>query len=421
MRCLVLLTLLALATPAHAEHVYESERLRISGDVDEAWIEEAAELGGELFTALERHFGRAPAEAELPLVLVIHPDRASYRKALAAKGVQSDAAHAGGWTFWKTGISHVWVQAEPFDTRRLILHELFHQFHDKVGPSTRRGQGPWWYREGLAEWFGWHRRTKEGLRFGALDAVALNDLARRAALRAKARDFDPWKVAVGKTRKDYVDALALVGGLMLAPDRDLRARFRLWEREMLTRGGGTKAFERRFRERRPALLGAVRLGWSTLGGQWLPREAGWDERDGVISVRKRVGSRLWRVRGPSRESFAQRVEIVTGTEAAATAGLTVALGGTRSVHVFVDAGGVRLERRPPRAVQPADVTRGKLPEGRKTILQVEVDAAGVSVHAQRSDRQVELFLAETGVRVDTWGLLAMDTGARFRLLPATVR
>jgi len=412
----LLFLLAAVGPPARAgtEHVYESAHLRVTGAVDEAWIEQAAALGEALYTAAARHFGREPEEADLPLELVLYPGRGSYAQALRKVGASGKTLRAGGWTLWTQGVSHIWLQPEPFDTRRLVLHELLHQFHDKCRPRSRRGSGAFWYREGLAAWYGWHRRTKEGLRFGQFDVVALNGLARAAAARARSEAFDPWALATGKAKADYVDALALVGGLMLAKDKDMRARFARFEQEILPRGGDREAFRRRFAERRADLRAAIVTGWGSVLGQWAPTTAGWDERDGVITVRKAPQAAvLTRVGLVPAATFALRVEIVTGTEKTGSAGWVLGLRTGAVLPVLVT---LRIEGSLVAISAPSGRKVGRLPPGRKTDVTVRQTATGIEIVTARADARQTLTLPLAGARVTTWGLRAAGTGARFRFL-----
>ncbi len=401
------------APPAATEHVYESAHLRVTGTVDEAWIEQAATLGEALYADAARHFGREPDAADLPLQLVVYDRRRSYAQALRKLSAPGAALRVGGWTFWSRGVSHVWRQPEAFDTRRLILHELLHQFHDKCRPRSRRGGGAFWYREGLAGWYGWHRRTKQGLRFGQFDAVALNGMARAAAARARSPEFDPWALCTGRVKADYVDALALVGGLMRAKDKDLRARFRRFEQEILPRGGDVVAFRRRFRERRADLRAAIVSGWAGVLGQWAPFSAGWDEEDGVITVPKGLNAGMTRTGIAPSAAFELRVEIVTGTEKAASAGLVLGLrtGGGAPVGITLRIEGTLVVIK-----APSGRRVGRLPPGRKTDLTVRLTAAGLEIVTVRAGGRQALDVPLAGARLTTWGLRAAGTGAHFRFL-----
>jgi hypothetical protein len=280
---LLLLAVLPLAAPAPARagNVYAGDLLRVEGDVPEAVIEQSVHLGRRLDAALRARFATEVPAARRPLRLVLYPDRASWRAALAAQAIPRDE-HAGGWTDWRTGTSHVWLQPEPFDTRRLVLHELVHQWYARCRERSRWGSGPWWYREGLAESYGWHLRAGEEVRFQAVDVVAANPVARRARVRAADPDFDPWAIAVGAVRADHVAALAVAWGLAHTSDAAVRARWTAWERSNLARGGGAAAFRQAFAGSEDAVRAAVREAWASALPIWGRASPGLDQDGAAV-------------------------------------------------------------------------------------------------------------------------------------------
>ncbi len=291
---LLLVVVLGLTAPLQAEHVHEDERLRITGDVPEAWITTAADLGNALYPELKKHFGREPKPAELPLQLVLYPDRDAFAEGMQAAGHRDPAQEeSGGFTDGVKGTSRVWLQADAFHTRRLILHELVHQFHDKCQDSAHRGKGPFWYREGIAEWFGWHRRTKAGVRFGAIDVIARGGARGDARKRMKKGIYPAWDLAVGKRKADSGDALCLVGAFLGTKDKDVRSRFRTWEADLLQHGGGSKSFERAFESMKGDVASAVRVFWQSAPLPWATSSGGWDERDGVVSAKTAGEATAW--------------------------------------------------------------------------------------------------------------------------------
>ena len=242
-----------------------SEHLEVRGSAGEAWLSKAARLGEALHTALTKHFGRAPDVRRGRLRLVLHRDKAAFERVLAEARVPRHTGPIGGYTFWRKGVSHVYVQAHAFDTRRLVLHELTHQFQARLQRPERRGQGAWWYREGLAEYFGWHRETPDGPVFGALDVREVNRRNHEARARTRRAGWNPWTIVEGTRRVDYTDALALVAGLIASEDETVRATFRAWEQEVLARGGDRAAFLRRFASFEPRLAAIVRKAWDRIG------------------------------------------------------------------------------------------------------------------------------------------------------------
>ncbi len=293
--------LLGTAGVARAEHVYEDEHIRIRGNVPEEWVETAAELARALYPRLKTHFEKEPRKRELPLQLVLYPDRRSFIEGMRAAG-HKDPKHArlGGFTDWQNGISRVWLQTDAFHTRRLVIHELVHQFHDKCQSPARRGKGAFWYREGLAEWFGWHRRVGLDVRFGTLDAVARGGTRSQVFERIADASYSPWGVAIGVRKADYADGLCLVGAFLGTKNKQVFERFRAWERSLLVRGGGTRSFEVVFREAHEQVSEVVRSYWRDLQ-VWEAEGGSWDERN-ELSI-GRSGKRdavLWARPGLSR-------------------------------------------------------------------------------------------------------------------------
>ncbi|MDF1701367.1 MAG: hypothetical protein P1V36_09450 [Planctomycetota bacterium] len=257
------------------------------GRVDAAALEEAADLGDALFERMKRDFGTAPDESELPLELVLYSSREAFARALPSQKVRHKTGRkgrlGGGWTQWSPCLSHVWLQAEAFDTRRLVLHELTHQFYARARPASRRGRGSTWYREGLAEWYGWHRRTKDGVAFGVFDVVARNRTVSRIGSKIRREDWSAWKLATGEEYGGYRDALALVGALRGTADKDLRARFARFEADVFARGGGDVAFARIFQGQAEPVEAAVRAYWDGVADNtWQAIGTEWDERAGAI-------------------------------------------------------------------------------------------------------------------------------------------
>lgn len=271
--------------PAPPENMVNTAHLQVRGRVSVQLVEEAAALGEALYTHLQKHFGRAPDPKLLPLRLTIHPDMEAFRRELARRGTLTGLTEVGGYTWFGRGGSHVAKQRHAFDTRRLVIHELTHQFHFGCRPRWRRGRGPAWYREGLAEYFGWHRRTPTGVTFGVLDLVAPTRRAHDARRRVRSKSWHPRAFLDRQRTADYVDALALVGGLLSSPDEKVRATFRTWERAVLEAGGETRRIQEAFPDG-AALKQALRDTWDQRGPLWGPAPSGWDEQaDGWISGR----------------------------------------------------------------------------------------------------------------------------------------
>jgi hypothetical protein len=312
---LAALPLASAAPPARAaESSVRSEHALVSGDVPVAWVEEASALVEAVYPLLSRYFGAEPPPASLPLLVTLLPTRERFLAATREAGATEDLSEAGGYTAWEQGVSYVWVQPEPFDTRRLVIHEATHQFQVKAVQEGIPDRDVLWHREGLAEHFGWHRRAKAGLEVGALDVVALSDRPAQAAARVAAGAFDPWAVGAGAVKPDYTDGLCLLETLLRTKDEDLRARFEAWEEDAFRHRDAAARFGLKFAGRKEQLLAAAREVWGAYRRPWKPRGAGWDERDGALVGRHESlgllegGAPL----GPGRASIDAVVEVSRG-------------------------------------------------------------------------------------------------------------
>ena len=136
----------------------------------------------------------------------------------------------------------------------------------------------------------------------------------------------------------------------------------------------------------------------------------------------RVGAaerkRLWRLGIARTPTFTMRVEIVTGTGSAATAGVMLAFVRGRGLYVLVDRSEVRIETLAGRTRHGGDGIVRPLPAGTKTVLDVRLAEDGIEVHASRAGTEVRLVHPVVGARLRTWGFYARETGARFRFVPA---
>lgn len=270
------------APAAPPESVAVGSLVTATGDAPADVLEEAARLGDQLVPLLAAHFEAPIPKDAAPLKVVIHATREGFQKAVLAEGgTAADVATAGGYTPKKTLVSHLWVQAEPFDTRRLVLHELTHQVQDKTFASFGPGTDVEWHREGLAEWFGWHVRGAKGLEVGRMDAIARNELPAQIANEVTAGRMSAWDIATRADPQPYARALGLVEALLRARDPDLRRRFRAWERDAWTHRDAAARFATAFEGARPAVQTALEEAWRGRALHW-GQSAGWDEANGHI-------------------------------------------------------------------------------------------------------------------------------------------
>lgn len=252
------------AAPA-VEHVVRGRYVEVRGQVAAPWVEQAAHLGDLLATTLAARWKRDPRGGRGPLLLRLHPTRDAFVAALP-RVAPRHLVGAGGWTDADGARSDVWLQGHAFDTRRLVLHELTHQVQSRCQDAAQRGRGPRWWREGLAETLGHHARTSAGTwRLAALDVVQAFDENRQAAARVAAAGYDPLERVMSAEPTDYVDGLALVGGLYRSSDPEWTRVLADFEEEVLVRGAGTEAFVRLVGHRRLRLAAAVRRTWALRG------------------------------------------------------------------------------------------------------------------------------------------------------------
>lgn len=338
------------AREAPAENVVVGTSVTVSGDAPVEVLEQAARIGDELVPILAVHFEAEVPKDARPLRVAIHATREGFQRAVKAEGgVEADVATAGGYTPKKTLVSHLWVQAEPFDTRRLVLHELTHQVQDKTFAAFGPGTDVEWHREGLAEYFGWHVRGK-GLEVGRVDAVARS--RRPAEFVERLSGLDAWKVAVGERPADYTDALGLVYALLTTADGVTREQFRHWERAAWRRRDAAARLPSAFDADPQRIPAAVTEVWGDWQPRWTVVSGAWDERDGDLGGSGTDRAWLKAGRSPHARPAADgepegqgrvRIRSVVHARAGSRAGLSLASAdGRQRVDLEVEAATVRL-------------------------------------------------------------------------------
>jgi hypothetical protein len=262
--------------------VVRNPRVEVTGEVSLALARTAADLAQAAWPTWVETFGKEPRGTDLPMLLVLHPDRASFQAAARDAGAVEDLSGVGGWTSWRGAGSFVFLQPSEFDTRRLVLHELTHQFQALAFRDGNPRADPFWHREGLAERIGWHRRTARGLEVGRRDAIARVHRPAEAARRVREEGFDPWALLTGRATPSYTDALLLVETFVSTSDADLRERYLRWQEGAFSGRLGTRRFEEAFRDRREAVLAAVAEVWHGFEPPWEAPDHGWDEEPAGI-------------------------------------------------------------------------------------------------------------------------------------------
>jgi hypothetical protein len=392
------------------------------GTVGREALEAYAALGEACYAQWKAYFRAEPKPAMRPLVMDVRRTRDEWVAALSAAGVSGAQSMrgAGGYYDHGTKVSYLYLQPHDSSTRLLVLHELTHQFQYKAVLGSETGRSPLWHREGLAEHFGYHRRTEQGLLTGVYDMVAIDARPAEIADRVTAGTFDPWAIGTGRVASpDYADALGLVGLLLRTEDAGLRRAFARFEEDLERGGDAGEKFRRAFAGLEKRLAAAATEVWGRLRRPWKVVYIAWDEEPGAI-----VGRGLpW--------AFLQGTERLEGGAAwaEATIGLgreTVAGGvaiGVRDADNLVSAE-VRGDRRVlvrvkrsgtwwdlgqvPLAVSPADRPVRVRLEARGADLVVHVDGVPALELPASATR---LGLGEvTGAA----GLIAESGPARFR-------
>src|SRR5688572_30239239 len=215
-------------------------------------LRELADLGEAGWPHWKAYFQAEPPKNRLPLEMVVSKDRDSFLA--ATKGLGVDLSTAGGWYDAGARTSYLFLQPHLSSTRLLVLHELTHQYQYKALQDDVPDRSPVWHREGLAEHFGFHRRTKAGLEVGALDVVAIDARPVECAELVRAGKLDTWGIGTGaRSAPDYTESLALVETFLRTKDETLKKAYAQWEREIYKGGNGGKRFEKVFAGKRERL------------------------------------------------------------------------------------------------------------------------------------------------------------------------
>lgn len=277
-------------TPAHAAPVaasadaeFRTEHVVVRGDIGLERIRAWAQLAEAAYPQWKAFFGAEPPRNRVPLELDARTDRERFLHAIHEVGVQGALPGAGGYYDPKSRRSFLYLQPHESSTRLLVLHELLHQYQYKALQDDVPDRSPVWHREGLAEHFGYHRRTATGVEMGALDMVAIDDRPRQCAERVRAGKFDAWAVGTGAApAPDYVDAMTLVETFLKTTDKGLVETYHLWEREVYKAGNANQRFEKLFQPKRARLLAAVEEVWGAWVSPWEVGYIAWDEEPGAI-------------------------------------------------------------------------------------------------------------------------------------------
>ena len=173
----------------------------------------------------------------------------------------------------ETATSYIWVQPDEYLTRRLLLHELAHQFHD----LTR----PWSYvpsldycDEGLAEHFSWHNWDGEVLEIGTMPQLSPFDYPGRALHQLRApTGYTFENVVHGDEEIDYALAWGMVSFLI----KEHPKKFHVWRTALNHEVEPRIAWEKQFGAVTPAFVDSFEAWlkknlqpWQVVAGFWQP-------------------------------------------------------------------------------------------------------------------------------------------------------
>ena len=266
---------------------WKTAHIVVKGNLPEALVRAYAEMAEAAYPQWKTFFDAEPPKNRLPLELDVRTDRDGFLNAIHAAGVVGALPGAGGYYDPRTRWSFLYSQPHESSTRLLVLHELTHQYQYKALQDDVPDRSPVWHREGLAEHFGYHRRTAVGagmgVEMGALDMVAIDDRPSQCADRVRAGKFDAWAVGTGTaSNADYTDAMTLIETFLRSTDKSLVETYRRWEKEIYKTGNANAKFEKFFQSKKEKLAAAVLEVWGTWKAPWRVGYIAWDEEPGAI-------------------------------------------------------------------------------------------------------------------------------------------
>lgn len=281
---LAALVLVGAPRAATADDEAKTTHVVVRGDVPAETLRRFADLAEAAYPQWTAYFGKEPAKKALPLQVDVRRDRDGFLAALRRASLDAEKlAGAGGYYDPGSATSYLYMQPHESSTRLLVLHEATHQFQAKALLGGDPGKSPDWHKEGLAEHFGFHRRTAAGVETGVLDAVCIDARPDECAERVRSGKFDAWAVGTGAVASpDYTDSLAMVGMLLRTKDASLRAALKRFEADLPGTGNPGKAFERAFSGKRERLAAATLEVWRDFRRPWKIVYVAWDEEPGAI-------------------------------------------------------------------------------------------------------------------------------------------
>ena len=225
--------LLCAHRPAGGEAALErftSRHYALRTDLGEAFASETLRVLEAAWPQLERYFGHAPPLLRNQrLAFRVYRHRHDWTRFLRRKNVFVRSGWSGVFD-GRTASLH--LQESARYTRKLVLHEAVHQFHQLA--CCRKGRPrTTWYSEGLAEYLSGHTWDGETLRLGVVPTLAGQRHATRA-LEHMAQDasYDVVRALRGLMPVNYAESWALVGFLSETHDKTWRSAWRALRSEL---------------------------------------------------------------------------------------------------------------------------------------------------------------------------------------------
>ena len=216
------------------------------------------------------------SEPDRKMQVKVFPTRESYQTAFdnLRKLFRVNRSHrtALGIYTRETATSYLWVQSDEYSTRRVLLHEVTHQFHDLVRPWRRPSLD--YCQEGLAEYLSWHNWDGKVLELGITPQITPFNYVGQALWQLRSPEGLKFEsVVYGDENTDYALAWALVAFLI----KEHPKQFHVW-RVGLDNGVDPKiAWQKQFGDVTPAFVDAFESWlkensqpWQVIAGRWQP-------------------------------------------------------------------------------------------------------------------------------------------------------
>ncbi|HXI50721.1 MAG TPA: hypothetical protein VNH84_04435 [Candidatus Saccharimonadales bacterium] len=187
--------------------------------------------------------------------------------------VKRKARDTHGLYLRETACAYLYLQPEEYETRKLLVHEVAHEYHDAIRPWSKVPSLAF-CDEGIAEYFSLHDWDGQRLRLGIVPPIAKLDYA-KAALRQLQNNvrFDLESVVAGDTEVDYPLAWGLVSFLV---DQH-RPKFDTWRQGINNDVDPRVVWQKQFGPVTPELLKSFEAWlqsrvcrWEVISGEWSP-------------------------------------------------------------------------------------------------------------------------------------------------------